>query len=90
MVGSDEDHGKSRRPNAEDRGWSSTGRVLDGRTIERFGDAVCSLHVAQGEEEHGFLGLASKLRSMVCQWFGLKTTGSSFLVWALKLTSMVL
>jgi hypothetical protein len=30
MVGIDEDRGKSRRPSAEDQGWSSTGRVLDG------------------------------------------------------------
>jgi hypothetical protein len=55
-VGSDEDHGKSRRPVAEDQGWSSTGRVLDGRTIGRLGDAVCGLHRAQGNEERGFLG----------------------------------
>jgi hypothetical protein len=40
----------------EDRGWSGIGRVLDGRTIERSGDAVCGLHRAHGEEEHGFLG----------------------------------
>jgi hypothetical protein len=25
--------------------------------------------------------LASKPRLMVCQWFGIKTTGSGFLVW---------
>jgi hypothetical protein len=30
MMGSDEDHGRSRRPIAEDRGWSSTGRILGG------------------------------------------------------------
>jgi hypothetical protein len=35
MVGSDEDRGRSRRPGVEDRGWSSTGRVLSGQTIER-------------------------------------------------------
>jgi hypothetical protein len=28
IVGSDEDCGRSRIPNAEDRGWSSTGWVL--------------------------------------------------------------
>jgi hypothetical protein len=33
MVDSDEDLGRSKRPGAEDRGWSSTGRVLGGRTI---------------------------------------------------------
>jgi hypothetical protein len=32
------------------------GRVLGGRTIERSGGAVCGLHRAHGEEEHGFLG----------------------------------
>jgi hypothetical protein len=56
MVGSDEDRGRSRRPGAEHRGWSSTGRVLGGQTIERSGDAVYSLHRAQGDKERGFLG----------------------------------
>jgi hypothetical protein len=46
MMGSDEDRGRSRRLGAEDRGWSSTGRVLSGRMIERSGDAVCDLHRA--------------------------------------------
>jgi hypothetical protein len=50
MMGSDEDHGRSRRPGAEDRGWLSTDRVLGGRTIERLGDAVCGLHRAQGDD----------------------------------------
>jgi hypothetical protein len=59
MVGSDEDHGKSRRPGIENRGWSSTGRVLGGRMIEGsvMLFAVCTMH-----EQHGFLGLASKPR----------------------------
>jgi hypothetical protein len=46
MAGSDEDRGRSMRLGAEDRGWSSTGRVLSGRVIERPGDAVCILHRA--------------------------------------------
>jgi hypothetical protein len=33
-----------------------TGRVLGGRAVERTGVAVCSLHRAHGDEEHGFLG----------------------------------
>jgi hypothetical protein len=37
-------------------GDGRTGRVLDGRTIEGSDDAVCSLHHARGNEEHGFLG----------------------------------
>jgi hypothetical protein len=65
MVGSNEDHGRSRRSGVEDRGWSSTGRVLGGRMIGRSGDAVCGLHHAQGDKEHVFLGLSSKLASMV-------------------------
>jgi hypothetical protein len=41
MTGSDEDRSRSRRSGAEDQGWSGTGRVLGGRTIEMLGDAVC-------------------------------------------------
>jgi hypothetical protein len=33
-----------------------TGRVLSGRAVERLGGAVCGLHRARGDEEHGFLG----------------------------------
>jgi hypothetical protein len=65
MAGSDEDQGKSRRLGADDRGWSSTGRVLGGRTIQRSRDAMCGLHHAQGDEEHVFLDSASKPRSTV-------------------------
>jgi hypothetical protein len=43
MAGSDEDRGRSRRPGVEDRGRSSTGRVLSGQMIERSGDTVCGL-----------------------------------------------
>jgi hypothetical protein len=56
MVGSNEDQCRSRRLSAEDRRWSSTGRILGGRMIRRSGDAVCGLHHAQGDEEHEFLG----------------------------------
>jgi hypothetical protein len=40
MAGSDEDRCRSRRPGAEDRGWSSTGRVLGGRIVEKSGGAM--------------------------------------------------
>jgi hypothetical protein len=33
-----------------------TGRILDGRVIERSGGTVCGLHRARGDEECGFLG----------------------------------
>jgi hypothetical protein len=46
MAGRDEDRGRSRRLGAEDRGWSSTGRVLGGWTIEGSDDVVCGLHRA--------------------------------------------
>jgi hypothetical protein len=58
MAGSDEDHGRSRRLSVEDRGWSSTGRVLSGWAIERSGDVVCGLHRAQRGKKRRFLGLA--------------------------------
>jgi hypothetical protein len=37
-------------------GYGRTGRVLGGRAIERSGGAVCGLHHARGDEEHGFHG----------------------------------
>jgi hypothetical protein len=33
-----------------------TDRILDGHTIERSDDAVCSLHSARGDKECRFLG----------------------------------
>jgi hypothetical protein len=56
MAGSDEDRGRSRRPSAEDRGWSSIGRVLGSRVIRRSGDTVCSLDRAHEDKEREFLG----------------------------------
>jgi hypothetical protein len=46
MACSDEDHGRSRRPSAED-GDDRTGRVLGGRAVERSDGAVCGLHLAR-------------------------------------------
>jgi hypothetical protein len=89
MAGSNKDRGRSRKPGADDRGWSGTGWILGGRTIERSGDAVCSLHHALGDEECGFLGSTSKPRSMVCQWFGLKTTGTVCQWFGLKTTRTI-
>jgi hypothetical protein len=56
MTDNDEYCGRTRRYGAEDWGWSGISRVLDGRTIERSDDAVCGLHRAREDEEHGFLG----------------------------------
>jgi hypothetical protein len=49
MVDNDEDLSRSTRPGVEDRGWSNTGRVVDGRTMGRSGDTVCGLYRAQGD-----------------------------------------
>jgi hypothetical protein len=65
MAGNDEDRGKSRRLAVEDQGWSSTGRVLGGRMIKMSSYAMCDLHHVQRDEVLGFLGLASKPRSMI-------------------------
>jgi hypothetical protein len=46
MTDNDEDLGRSRRPGAEEQGWSSTGWVFGGRTIGRSGDVVYVLHHA--------------------------------------------
>jgi hypothetical protein len=80
MAGSDDDHGRSTRPGAEDRGWTSTGWVLSGRSIGRSDDTVCGLHRAQGDEECGFLGLDSRLKSMVSPSLASKPVASGFLV----------
>jgi hypothetical protein len=37
-------------------GDGRTGRVLSGQVIERSGGAMCDLHRAREDEEHGFLG----------------------------------
>jgi hypothetical protein len=55
MAGSDEDRDKSRRPSADDRGWSNTCQVLSARTIGMSGDVVRDLHRAQGDKERRFL-----------------------------------
>jgi hypothetical protein len=78
MVDSDEDHGRSRRPGAEDRGWSSTGWVLVGWMIERSGDAVCGLH-----------DVASKPMSTISPSLASKPVALGFLVWASKPAAMV-
>jgi hypothetical protein len=77
MMGSDENRGMSRRLGVEDWEWSSIGRALSVWMIERSGDTLCGLHHARGDEELGFLSLASKSRS------------TSFLVWASKLIAVV-
>jgi hypothetical protein len=54
-VGSDEDHGRRRRPSAEDQGWSQR---LDTRWPDdrEVGDTVCGLYRAHKDEKRVFLG----------------------------------
>jgi hypothetical protein len=81
MVDGEEDLGRSRRPGAENQGWSSTGQVLGGRTIESSGDVVCDLHRTQGDEEHEFLGLVSKPRSTVSPSLASKSVATVSPIW---------
>jgi hypothetical protein len=75
MVGCDEDHRRSRRPDAEDRRWSDTCRVLGDWAIERLGDVVYHLHHELGDEECGIqpqnhgLRFVSGLTSKPLGWF---------------------
>jgi hypothetical protein len=59
------------------------------RMIKRLGDTVCGLHHAQGDEEHGILGLASKPRSTVSLSLASKPVDLGFPVWASKPAAMV-
>jgi hypothetical protein len=80
MAGRDDNRGRSRRLGADDQKWSSTGRVLSGRMIEKSGDVVCGLHRAQGDEEREFLGSTSKLRSTASPGLASKPVATILLV----------
>jgi hypothetical protein len=55
MTCSNEDCGRSRRPSAEDRGWShKSGTRWPGD--REVGDIVCGMHRAHGDKERRFLG----------------------------------
>jgi hypothetical protein len=73
MACSDENRGRSRRPGAEDRGWShrSGTRWSGGREVR-----WCRVRSAPDTSRLGaqVSWLSLKPRSMVCEWFGLKTT----------------
>jgi hypothetical protein len=73
MMGSNENHDRSRRPGAENWGWSHSSDT-QWPYDWKVGATVCGLHRARGDKEHEFLGWASKLRLTVRQWFDLKTT----------------
>jgi hypothetical protein len=82
MVDNDEDCGRSRRPVAEDQGWSSTGRVLGGLVIRRSGDAVfCTIHTEM--RSMSFL-IESQNQGQQVSWLSLKTKSDGFLRFDLK------
>jgi hypothetical protein len=95
--GQHEDRGRSRRPGAEDRGWSAeVGYAVAGRSRGRvILCAVCTMHV-----EMRSMGFLVEPQNQA-RWYGLKTTGtvfsvlaskpvaSGFSVWASKLVAMV-
>jgi hypothetical protein len=47
MACSGEDRGKSRRPGAEDWGWSHRSGTRCGRAVEMSGGTMCDLHLAR-------------------------------------------
>jgi hypothetical protein len=57
--------------------------------IEMSGDAMCGQHRAQGDEEHGFLSLTSKLRLTVSSGLASKPVATDFPIWASKPTATV-
>jgi hypothetical protein len=87
MAGSDEDRGRSRRPGAEEQGWSDTGWVLGSQTIKCrvMLCAVCTMYMET--RSTGFLvepqnkgrqfvsGLASKLLGWFVSGLSLKPLG---------------
>jgi hypothetical protein len=50
---------------------------------------MCGMHHARGDEKSEFLGSASKPRSTVCQWFGLKITRTVCQWFGLKTIEMI-
>jgi hypothetical protein len=52
--------------------------------IERSGDAICGLYHAHGDDERGFLGLASKPRLTVSPGLASKLVALGFPVWTSK------
>jgi hypothetical protein len=83
MVASDKDHGRSRRPGAQDEGWSRTGRVLGVQTIEGRVTlcVVCTVH-----KEMRSAGFLVEPPNQGRRFFdlGLKTGSSSLVIWASK------
>jgi hypothetical protein len=61
-------------------GQAQVGYLVVGRL--RGWVMLCAVYTMHEERE--FLGLASKLRSTIFKWFGLKTIGAGFPVWGSK------
>jgi hypothetical protein len=66
-----------------------TCQILGGWVIERSVGVVCGLHRARGDEERGFLGLASKPRSTVYDSLASKAAATVSGGLASKLTTTI-
>jgi hypothetical protein len=90
MSDSDGDHGRSRRPGAEDRGWSSIGWVLSGRMMGRSGDTEhketrsTGFLVEPQNQGRRFLLVWPHNWSLGFPGLGLKIDSYNLVIWALK------
>jgi hypothetical protein len=78
LVGSDEDHGSSGRPGAEDHRWLSIGRVFDSRVIGRSSDVVCDPCTCRRGARVSWLSLKTKVVGF--PGLGLKTDSSGLMI----------
>jgi hypothetical protein len=83
IAGSDEDRGRSRRPGAEDRGWSAQ---VGYSVAERSGDrvmscAICTMHIEMRSMD--FL-VEPQNQGRRFSGLGLKTSSSGLVIWASK------
>jgi hypothetical protein len=97
MAGSDEDHGRSRRPGAEDWRWShkSVTRWSDNREVgySVVGQSRGRVTVFSGSASKlmamVFFGFTSKLVVTVSPNLGSKLVVEGFLIWVSKLAATV-
>jgi hypothetical protein len=65
-------------------GDGRTGWVLSGQAVEWSGGAVCGLHLARGDLEHGFLVEPQNQGGGGFPGLGLKTGSSGLVIWTSK------
>jgi hypothetical protein len=80
MACSNEDHGRSRRPGAEDRGWSHRSGTR-WPVVKRSGGTVCGLHLARGDRSTGFLVEPQNQGRQFVSGLALKPLGQFSSIW---------